>query len=206
MAHSFRRHKRTGMHGSQHAGDELVDAIALLDQGHQGRDAAFVVEAVADVGKDQFLEGVDLVLQGHEVGDGLVALVGIAGGPQADVFLVFEQAVELGVEAVELQLGAEKVDVLADQWAVAAQGLADGAAAEGLEPADMALALADGDGVAFLQDLVDGDQRLKGLDFVGHDWLPKQFLVCEGRAATGNEPTHTFMPAQKDREDLWSQV
>ena len=39
------------------------------------------------------------------------------------------------------------------------------------EPADMCLSLFQNDGMAFLQDLVDGNEGLKGLDFVGHDGL-----------------------------------
>lgn len=66
-----------GVHGSQHARNELVDAIALRDQRHQGTDPALVVGTTAEVRKDELLEAVDLVLQGHEIGDGLVAFVGI---------------------------------------------------------------------------------------------------------------------------------
>lgn len=61
------------MHRSQHAGDELVDTKALFHQRHQGRDSAFVVRGSSKVGKDQLLKRLDLILQGHEIGDGFVA-------------------------------------------------------------------------------------------------------------------------------------
>jgi hypothetical protein len=80
------------VHSAQHASDELVDAIALLDQGNQRSNAALVVCAAAEVREDQLLEGVDLVLQGHQVGDGLVSLVGVVDGLETDVLLILERS------------------------------------------------------------------------------------------------------------------
>jgi hypothetical protein len=57
----------TGMHRAQHASDELVYTIALLDQGHQRSNATFVVGAASEVGEDQLLESIDLILQSHEI-------------------------------------------------------------------------------------------------------------------------------------------
>ena len=61
------------MHGSQHTGDELVDTITLLHKGDQRRDPTFIVCAGLEVREDELLEGIDLILQGHKIGDGLVA-------------------------------------------------------------------------------------------------------------------------------------
>lgn len=63
----------TRVHRPEHAGDEFVDAMRLLNQRHQGRDATFVVRTRTEMGKDEFLERVDLILKGHEVGDCLIA-------------------------------------------------------------------------------------------------------------------------------------
>lgn len=50
------------MHSAQHAGYELVDAIALLDQRDQGSNPTLVVCAASEVGEDELLEGIDLIL------------------------------------------------------------------------------------------------------------------------------------------------
>ena len=81
---------RTCVHRPEHARNEFVDAIALLYQWHQSGNAALVVRATAEVREDELLERVYLVLQGHEVGNGLVALVGVVDGLQADVLLILE--------------------------------------------------------------------------------------------------------------------
>lgn len=59
--------ERTGVHSTQHAGDELVDAITLLNQWRQGRYPALVVVAATKVRKDELLERVNLILQRHQV-------------------------------------------------------------------------------------------------------------------------------------------
>ena len=61
------------MHGSQHAGYEFVDAIALLYQRHQGRNSALIVCAASEMGKYKLLKGINLILKSHEVGDRFVA-------------------------------------------------------------------------------------------------------------------------------------
>lgn len=66
--------QHTCVHGSQHAGDELVDAITLLHKWHQCRDPTFIVRAGHEVREDELLEGIDLILQSHQIGDGLVAM------------------------------------------------------------------------------------------------------------------------------------
>lgn len=63
----------TSVHRAEHGGDEAVDTVRLLDLRHERRDAAFVIGRTSKVGKDEFLERVDLVLKVHEVRDGLVA-------------------------------------------------------------------------------------------------------------------------------------
>lgn len=62
------------MHGAQHAGNEFVNSITFGDQGHQCGDPALIVGAAAEMGEDQFLESVDLILQIHEIGDRLVTM------------------------------------------------------------------------------------------------------------------------------------
>ena len=89
------------MHGSQHARDKLVDSVALLNQGHQGRDSTLVVPHVSEVREDELLKLLNLVLQDHEVRDRFVALVGIIDGFQAEILLVFESPVELWVLLME---------------------------------------------------------------------------------------------------------
>lgn len=124
------------MHSTQHASNEFVDAIAFLDQRDQRGYPALVVCAASEVGEDELLERIDLVLQRHEIGDGLVAFVGIIDGLQADVFLVLKSScllsvlsfklalalglafalnprtIELRVLSVERKLGHEIIDVL----------------------------------------------------------------------------------------------
>lgn len=61
------------MHRSQHAGDEFIYAIAFLHQWHQRRYPTFIIRSRSEMREDKFLERVDLVLEGHEIGDCLVA-------------------------------------------------------------------------------------------------------------------------------------
>jgi hypothetical protein len=63
----------TSVHRSQHAGDKLVDAKTLLDEGDEGRDPALIVVGAAEVGENELLEGLNLVLKCHEVGDRLIS-------------------------------------------------------------------------------------------------------------------------------------
>ena len=97
--------------------------------------------------------------------------------------------VELGVVSVEVELGDQVIDVFRDQRAVswkrsAAYSMyADqsrhtlhaittcDATRQAFEPSDVCLSLFQNDGMAFLQNLVDGNESLEGLDFVGHDGL-----------------------------------
>lgn len=65
------------MHCPQHARDKLVDAKALLDERHQCRDPAFVVGRSSKEGEYEFLEGLNLVLKCHEVGNGFIAAVSV---------------------------------------------------------------------------------------------------------------------------------
>lgn len=76
------------------------------------------------------------------------------------------------------------------------------------DPVDVLLSLLDGDWVAFLEYFVDRDERLECLDLVGHHWLPVSSGVSPRRVALtgGSWLAYTFIPAQKDRDDLWSQV
>lgn len=64
---------RSTVHGAQHASQEFVNTIALLDKRHKTRDAAFVVRRTTEMRKDELLELLDLILQGHQVHDSFVA-------------------------------------------------------------------------------------------------------------------------------------
>jgi hypothetical protein len=97
--------------------------------------------------------------------------------------------VELGVVSVEVELCDQVINVFRDQRAVswklsAAPGVCVDqlrhtlhaittcdATRQTFEPADMCLSLFQNNGVSFLQNLVDGDESLEGLDLVGHDGL-----------------------------------
>lgn len=62
------------MHCSQHACNELVDTIALLHERYQRRNSALIVSTRLEMREDQLLETINLVLQGHEVGNRLVSI------------------------------------------------------------------------------------------------------------------------------------
>lgn len=145
------------MHRPQHARDELVDTEALLHERHQRGDTALICGRASEVGEDELLERLDLVLERHKVGDGLVSVVRIASRPimvdaplvrvvdvlQTDVLLVLEQTVELSVVTVETQFGKEEGRVCLDQCAVSFAGVADGSPAR-LEPSRLLMCLLEG--------------------------------------------------------------
>jgi hypothetical protein len=60
------------VHGPQHACNKFVDAITLLDKGHQGRNATLIICAASEMGQDELLKGINLVLKCHQVGDRFV--------------------------------------------------------------------------------------------------------------------------------------
>jgi hypothetical protein len=62
------------MHRPQHTRNESVDSVALLDERDEGGDSALVLSRSSEVSEDELLERVDLVLERHEVGDGLVSI------------------------------------------------------------------------------------------------------------------------------------
>lgn len=61
------------MHCSQHASDEFVNTIAFLYQRDECGDSAFVVRSTSKMRENEFLEGIDLVLECHEIGYGFIA-------------------------------------------------------------------------------------------------------------------------------------
>lgn len=65
----------TPVHCPQHARDEPVNAVTLLDLRHERRDPALVVCRAAEMCKDELLERVNLVLQVHQIHDGFEAVV-----------------------------------------------------------------------------------------------------------------------------------
>ena len=62
------------MHCSQHASNELVNTIAFLYQRDECRDSAFVVRSTSKMRENELLEGIDLVLECHEIRYGLIAM------------------------------------------------------------------------------------------------------------------------------------
>lgn len=164
----------TRVEGAKHACNEFIYAIALMDEGHKSRDSAFVVTNVAKVRKDELLELLNLILQYHEICDGLVAFVGVIDGLETDVFLVFECSVEFGVGLVEREFGEQEVDVFSDQRTIAADTFTGHAAIQAVDPAPVGHGFLKGTRVAFLQDLVYGNESFESLDLVGHDGLSVQ--------------------------------
>lgn len=100
----------TCMHSPQHAGDKFVDTIALLHQRNQRGNSTLVISTRQEVREDQLLECVDLILQGHEIANCLVAdgcqretgrdskegilglpFIRIIDGLQTDIFLILKQ-------------------------------------------------------------------------------------------------------------------
>jgi hypothetical protein len=62
------------VHRPQHACDEFVDAIAFLHKRNQCSDSAFIVGAASEMGKDQLLESIDLILKRHQIRYRLVTM------------------------------------------------------------------------------------------------------------------------------------
>jgi len=61
--------------------------------------------------------------------------------------------------------------------------------------------------MTFLQHFVYCDQSLERLNLVGQDGLAEHMASqYEQTPALVGKDTHTFIPAQKDWEDLWSHV
>lgn len=61
------------MHCSQHARNELVNSITLLHQRYQRRDSALIVSARLEMRENELLKRIDLVLQSHKIGNGLIS-------------------------------------------------------------------------------------------------------------------------------------
>lgn len=81
--------------------------------------------------------------------------------------------VELWVLPMEGQFGLEVINVFSDETSVPFQAItATSAALQAVEPLYVGLRLLENDWVAFLKDLVDGDEGFERLNFVGHDRLP----------------------------------
>jgi hypothetical protein len=66
----------------------------------------------------------------------------------------------------------------------------------------MRLRLLENNGMSFLEDLVDGDEGFKGLDFVGKYRLPMGKGVSFPSVKVDSGWTYTFMPDQKEFEFL----
>lgn len=85
--------------------------------------------------KNHLLERVDLVLEIHQVRDGLVSaspistvvevfmqhytpFVGIVNSLQGHVLLIFEETVKFGSQTMEAKLCKNELDIGSDQWSV----------------------------------------------------------------------------------------
>jgi len=106
------------MHGAKHARDEFVNSITFSNEWYERSHSTLVVGASSERRKDQFLKGLDLVLEVHEIGDSLVTLIRVVDAFQADVLFVLECSVELRVVAVEGKFVDQEKDVFLDQSTV----------------------------------------------------------------------------------------
>lgn len=156
--------------------------------------------------ENQFLELVNLILEGHEIGDCLVALVGIIDGPQTYIFFVLESTIERWMLMVKGKLCQEEMDVFFDQRPVSTHTLAGHAPVQAVDPSSICHSLPQCDWMAFLKDLVYRDQSFEGLYFVREDGLAAEAMSVELLSQALARATHTFIPDQKACEDLWSQV
>lgn len=135
--------KPTSVHGTQHADNESVDSVTLLDLRHEGRNSTLVVRRTAEMGKDELLERVNVVLEIHQVHDRFEAattdsraevswegelrekagrgkpFVRIVDAAKRDVLFVFEEAVEVLVHLVKLEFREDQLDVRSNQSTVA---------------------------------------------------------------------------------------
>lgn len=145
------------VHGAEHADDEAVDPVRLFHLRDERRDAALVVGRAAEVGKDELLERVDVVLQVHQVHDRLEAVEGLVpisksacrppeilmggGGMsspfvrvvdtlEGDVLFVLKQAVERRVVSVKLEFSEDEFDIRPDERAIACKSKSSALAKE----------------------------------------------------------------------------
>lgn len=112
------------MHSPQHTSNKFVNTITLLHKRHQRRNPTLIIRPGQEMRKYQLLERIDLVLQVHEIVNRLITLVRIIDRLQTDIFLVFEQTVELRVFPVEVQLRLEEEHIFPDEGTVSADSLA----------------------------------------------------------------------------------
>lgn len=109
---------QTSVNGPHHVDDEFIDAVGFLDLRDQGGNATLVI-TTCEVGKDELLEAVDLILQSHEVGDGFVAFVWVMDAFEGYILFVLEQPVEFFVVAVKSELGHDQADVSSNERTIA---------------------------------------------------------------------------------------
>lgn len=159
------------MHGSQHGDDEPVDSVRLGNHGNQRRDFALVGSGSLQRREDKSLEVVHSVLEGHQVHNGLVSLVGVVNGSQRNVILVLKHSVEGRVVLVEGELLHEEPDILGDELAITMVALVRTSvvvsSSQRLDEVDIGLGISQRRWVALLKHLVDGDQGLEDHDIVG---------------------------------------
>jgi hypothetical protein len=164
------------MHCTQHAGDEFVDSITLLNQRHQRRYSAFIIAAAPEMREDQLLELLYPILKHHQIRNGLVAFIWIIDSLQADVFLVFKCAIEIRMLLVERQLRQQEIDVFLNQWSISSHTLSSQASVKTVDPASIGHCISQGRRVPLLEDFMHRYQRLKCLHFICQDWLPAKHL------------------------------
>ncbi len=121
--------KPTLVNRCQHALAEHVDRVALLDEGHERRDATLVVGPGAERLENLALEGVAFVEQLKEIVDGLVSrneavlaseshhrachrlhspFIRVLDPPQARVVLIIERRRKIRVKPVVIQLSEQE--------------------------------------------------------------------------------------------------
>lgn len=155
------------MHGNEHASNKLVDTIAFLHQWDQSGNTTLIIGTWTKVTEDELLEGVDLVLQDHQVHDGFESLIGIIGTLEGDVILVLEETIEFGMKGMILEFGEDKVDVGTDEDTITTDPIiTTEGTGEILDELNFSWCLLENDRMPLTNDLVDGDEGLEALNLI----------------------------------------
>jgi hypothetical protein len=99
----------------------------------------------------------------------------------------------------------ESLSAVADFEQRTSEAFARHPSSQALDPVDILLRFFHGHRVALLQDFVYRYKSLEGLHFIRHHRLPVR-CFCQAPSFALEDRTYTFIPAQKDVDDLWSQV
>lgn len=152
------------------------------------------------MGEDQLLKLLNLVLQNHEIGDGLVAFIRVIYCFQTDILFILKSAVELGMLLMERQLSEKVVYVFVDERTVAANAIAGNSPIETIDPASVRQCFPQCRRMSLLENLVDRDQGLERLNLIGENRLAAvvvSFTFLECVAFESERLPYTLMPDQK---------